>query len=93
METLHAPANPWPALVFALAAAIAWATTKVRDRMRRAGTRARREHERVTGWFDDLRSPGAGPAVMRDEDTNRIILPSQLLKGRERQPGRHRAAG
>lgn len=92
METLHETADPWPALVCAAIAALVWAGFRLRMRATRNRLFAQGEHDRMTGWLPELRDPEAsGPVILRDESTNRIILPSHLIKGRERQPGRHRA--
>lgn len=85
MTTLHAPANPWPTLVFALAAAIVWAGVKVRNRLRRARDRVRDEHERLTEWLPAIRDEPR-VAARFDQSTGRIVLPPELVGS----GGRHR---
>lgn len=68
--------------VVALALAVRW----LRLRRERSRERDIREHERVTGWFADLRTR-PGTAILRDDGTGQIVLPSTFTRG---SGGRHR---
>lgn len=53
----------------------------------RRAERDAREDRRLTEWFATIKEPGTGAAVLRDDATNQIVLPRNLIKG---TGGRHR---
>lgn len=57
-------------------------------RRRRKQKAARREHERLTGWFPAIKKPGSGPAILRDENGKVVLYPALVKTSRWRK-GRH----
>jgi hypothetical protein len=58
-------------------------------RRRRKLKAARREHERLTGWFPAIKTPGSGPAILRDDNGTVVLYPA-LVKGSRWRRGQHR---